>query len=346
MTLTDVILSKESLDKTDIINLLNLSDPRELDKLYNKADEVRKKHKGDEVHMRGIIELSNYCARWCVYCGLNAGNTKLERYRMSVDEIVTTSKRAFSLGYKTVVLQSGEDNYYTIDLIEEIIRLIKKETSLIITLSLGERSEEEYQRMKQAGADRYLLKHETSNKELYKKLHPDMNYENRINCLKTLKKLGFETGSGIMIGMPGQSIESIADDILLFKELNIDMIGMGPYITNPITPLYEEFVKTGYFTADCKINIEEMVYKVIATTRLVNKTAHIPATTALATTNPAHGRELALNRGANVVMPNVTDIKYRKLYEIYPAKACINEQAEDCRACIDRRIRSIGRIPV
>jgi len=345
MSLTNDILNKNTLNKSDILHLLNLSEPSELDRLYNKANEVRKQYKGDEVHLRGIIELSNYCARWCTYCGINAGNKQLERYRMPVEEIVITAQKAWELGYKTVVLQSGEDKFYTIDIVEEIIHSIKNTTSLIITLGLGERPEEEFIRMKQAGADRYLLKHETSDKELYKKLHPDMSFENRINCLKVLKKLGFETGSGIMIGIPGQTLESIAEDILLFKELNIDMIGMGPYISHPNTPLHEDFLKLGYFTPDFKVDLEELVYKIIATTRLVNKTAHIPATTALATTNPASGRELALTRGANVVMPNVTDIKYRKLYEIYPAKACINERPEDCRVCIDKRIRSIGRIP-
>jgi biotin synthase len=339
------ILNKEELQKDDIVRLLNLTETEDLQKLYTKADSIRKENMGDLVHLRGIIEISNYCKRACNYCGLRAPNESLERYRMPIEEIVETAQKAYDLGYKTVVLQSGEDNFYTIELIEEIVKSIKSKMDIIITLSLGERSEEEYKRMRNAGTDRYLIKHETSNKELYQKLHPDMSYENRIRCLKIIKKLGFETGSGIMIGIPGQTLESIADDIILFKTLNIDMIGMGPYIPHPGTPLYQDFEESSYFTKDINFNIEEMVYKVLAITRIVNPKAHLPATTALATTNPAQGRELALSRGANVVMPNVTDRKYRKLYEIYPAKVCIDEKPEDCKACINRRILSVGRIP-
>ncbi len=339
------ILEKYSLSKDDIITLLHVTDSCELEKLYRKADEIRREYMGDKVHLRGIIEFSNYCARWCHYCGLRSENKSLQRYRMEPEEILDTARKAFKLGYKTVVLQSGEDNYYTVDLMEEIIRSIKAEMDIFVTLSIGERTEEEYLSMKKAGADRYLLKHETSNQKLYSKMHPDMNYENRINCLKILKKLGYEVGSGVMIGIPGQSIESLATDVLLFKELELDMIGMGPYIPHPGTPLYSDYESMGFFTPDIDYDLEEMVFKMLAITRIVNKTAHIPATTALATTNPARGRELALTRGANVVMPNVTDRKYRQLYEIYPSKVCVEEKPEDCRVCIDNRIRSVGRIP-
>jgi biotin synthase len=346
MTSVDQILSREELTKDDIVNLLHLTASCDLQKLFDKADKVRKEYMGDIVHMRGIIEFSNHCARWCTYCGLNAKNTRLERYRMPVEEIVETAKKAHSMGYKTVVLQSGEDNYYTIEVVEDLIKRIKAEMDIVITLSMGERSDEEYKRMKEAGANRYLLKHETSDRVLYKKMHPDMDFDKRIHCLKTLKKLGFEVGSGIMIGLPGQSFESIADDILLFKELEIDMIGMGPYISHPETELYKEYQKFGHFTPDIDYDLEEMVYKVLAITRIVTKRTHLPATTALATTNPARGRELALTRGANVVMPNVTDRKYRNLYEIYPAKVCTDERPEDCRVCINNRICSIGRTPL
>lgn len=346
MDVVDNILAREELSKDDIIELLNITSSCDLQRIFDKADQTRKEYMGDIVHMRGIIEFSNHCARWCTYCGLNAKNNELKRYRMPVEEIVETAKKAHAMGYKTVVLQSGEDNYYTIEIIEDLIRKIKSEIDIVITISLGERPEEEYRRMKKAGGDRYLLKHETSDKELYKRLHPDMKYENRINCLKTLKKLGFEVGSGIMIGLPGQTFESIANDILLFKELEIDMIGMGPYIPHPGTDLYKDYKETGYFTSDVNCDLEEMVYKVLAITRIVTRRTHLPATTALATTNPARGRELALTRGANVVMPNVTDRKYRTLYEIYPAKVCTDEKPEDCRVCINKRICSIGRTPL
>jgi biotin synthase len=346
MTYIDEILNKNEFSQAEIVSLLKLTNTCDLEKLYARANDVRQKHKGDDVHLRGIIEFSNYCARWCNYCGLRAENKELERYRMTLQEIVQTTKKAHALGYKTVVLQSGEDNHYTIELLEDIIRAIKAEVDIVITLCVGERPEEEYRRMKIAGGNRYLLKHETSDKELYKLLHPDMEFDNRIRCLKILKKLGFEVGSGIMVGIPGQTLESLANDILLFKELQIDMVGLGPYIPHPGTPLYKKFEELGYFAAGLDYDLEEMVYKVLALTRLVNPDVHLPATTALATTNPAKGRELALSRGANVVMPNVTDRKYRQLYEIYPSKVCVEERPEDCRKCIDGRIRSVGRIPV
>lgn len=345
MTNIENILNKSVLEKDDIVSLLSLVKIEEIQKLYDKADEIRKKFKGDDVHLRGIIEFSNYCDRLCTYCGLREKNKSLERYRIPVDEIVQMVKKAYNLGYRTVVLQSGEDYYYTVDMIQDIIKRIKAEVDIIITLSVGERTEKEYQQMKESGANRYLLKHETSDRELYRLLHPDMSFDNRINCLKVLKKLGFEVGSGIMIGLPGQTLESIADDLLLFRELQIDMIGMGPYIPHPGTPLYSIFEEKGHFSKDLNYDLEEMVYKVIAIARLINNNANIPATTALATTNPLQGRELALSRGANVLMPNVTDKKYRALYEIYPSKVCVDERPEDCRGCIEKRIRSINRRP-
>lgn len=342
----DRILEKKQLSRDDIVELLNLKDPAQLQKLYDKADKVRQEVFGNIVHLRGIIELSNHCARWCQYCGLNAGNNELERYRMSKDEILEHARNAFKLEYKTLVLQSGEDNYYTVDLVEEIIRAIKDEMDVKVTLSLGERPNEEYARWKKAGADRYLIKHETSDPILYQKLHPDMKYERRLEILKVLKKLGYEAGSGIMIGLPGQTLETLANDILLFKELKVDMVGMGPYMPHPGTPLYKDFMKSGYFAEGLEYDIEEMTYKVLAITRIVNKNVHLPATTSLATTNPDTGRELALSCGANVVMPNVTDINYRLLYEIYPAKVCTDEKPEDCVACIRGRIKSVGRLPL
>ncbi|MGD9580108.1 MAG: [FeFe] hydrogenase H-cluster radical SAM maturase HydE [Vampirovibrionia bacterium] len=340
------ILDKEDLSKDDIIYLLELTDKSDLDALYDKANKVRQENVGDIVHVRGIIEFSNYCARWCSYCGINANNSKINRYRMSVDEIVETAYNAHKLGYKTVVLQSGEDCYYSIDVIESIIRSIKEKMDIFITLGLGERPDEEFERMKQAGADRYLIKHETSDRILYNKLHPDMYYDERIRCLKTLKKLGFELGSGIMIGLPGQTVETLADDILLFKELKVDMIGMGPYMPHPDTALYDDFIKIAYFAEGKDYDLEEMVYKMLATTRIVNKNANLPATTALAATNPHQGRQKALLRGANVLMPNVTSLKYREMYEIYPAKSNFTEPPENSRKSIDHTIVSVGRIPL
>lgn len=346
MAIIESLINKPDLTKDYIISILSVNDPEELELLYKKADRIRRERKGNDVHIRGIIEFSNYCARWCHYCGLSMNNKAIERYRMSPEEILESARRANTLKYKTVVLQSGEDNHYTKDMLVEIIRAIKRELGLIITLSIGERADEEYRAFREAGADRYLIKHETSNPALYQKLHPDMSFENRLHSLRYLKSLGFEVGSGIMVGLPGQSYEDLATDILLFKELQVDMVGLGPYINHPEMPLSEDWDKLGYLTFGKDFDIETLVYKVLALTRIVNPDANIPATTSLATINNATGRESALNRGANVVMPNVTALEFRKMYEIYPSKVCIDEKPEQCSGCIRNRIKSIGRVPV
>jgi len=324
--------SEEDLTKDELCYLLSLKDPEQLEFLYNKADKIRKKYVGDEVHLRGLIEFSNYCRNNCLYCGIRRDNKHIKRYRMEMDEILNTAILASRMGYKTVVLQSGEDMYYTTDKLAELIKLIKNKADLAITLSIGERPYEDYVKFYEAGADRYLMRFETSNPELYARIHPDSSFENRMNILKWLKQIGYQTGSGIMIGLPGQSIEDLARDILKFKELDLDMIGVGPYICHQDTPL-----------AGNPDGTAEMTLKVIALTRIVTKNTHIPATTALATLRPADGREKALEAGANVIMPNVSPVKYREFYELYPNKICIRENAKQCNDCIKRRILSIGR---
>ncbi|HHV76218.1 MAG TPA: [FeFe] hydrogenase H-cluster radical SAM maturase HydE [Syntrophothermus lipocalidus] len=323
---------EQELSKEDIVCLLALKDEHELARLYDRADRIRKKYVGDEVHLRGLIEFSNYCRKNCYYCGIRRDNRKLRRYRMSAEEIVATAVVAERLGYKTVVLQSGEDMYYTVDKLVDIIRRIKQEADVAITLSIGERPREEYERLYEAGADRFLMRFETSNRELYARLHPDSDYDERMQILSWLKEIGYQVGSGVMIGLPGQTLEDLAMDILKFKELELDMVGVGPYICHEETPL-----------AGNANGTVEMTFKVIALTRIVTRDAHIPATTALATLRPADGRERALELGANVVMPNVTPTKYRALYELYPGKVCIGEAAEQCLTCIHRRIYSLGR---
>lgn len=240
------------------------------------------------------------------------------------------AQNAVELGYKTLVLQSGEDKYFTSDRMCEIITEIKK-LDVALTISVGERSYEEYKLFKECGADRYLLRIETTDSELYKNMHPDMSFDNRLKCLFNLKKLGYETGTGCLVGLPNQSIESLADDIMFFKELDADMVGIGPFIANPNTPLKGE--PNGDFT---------LALKVMALTRIMLPDINIPATTAMETLNP-NGRVIALQSGANVVMPNVTDKQYRKKYEIYPGKICINENAIQCRGCIEGKIKAIGR---
>ncbi len=314
--------------KSEIINLLK--DESQNDWLFSYADKIRQKYVGDKVHLRGLIEFSNICKCTCKYCGLRYENKDLKRYRISSNEILKYAKNAVSLGYKTLVLQSGEDSFYTQEILVPLIKEIKK-LDVTLTLSIGERSFEDYKAFRNAGADRYLIRIETTDRNLYKELHPNMSFENRLRCLSDLRKLGFEVGSGCLIGLPNQTIESIADDILFFKENNFDMIGVGPFIPHPQTPLNNS--KQGSF---------ELALKVMAIIRIMLPDINIPATTAMETLNP-NGRIIALKSGANVVMPNVTTKEYRKKYEIYPNKICINENPDKCRFCIENKIKSIGR---
>ena len=241
------------------------------------------------------------------------------------------AQKAVNYGYKTVVLQSGEDLWFSKETMANIIRQIKK-LGLVITLSIGEKSREEYALYKEAGADRFLLRIETTDKELYEKLDPGMSFENRVRCLRDLKDLGYEVGSGSLVGLPGQSVESLAEDLLFFKNLPVDMAGIGPFIPHPHTPLSAE-KSDGHF---------EMSLKMMAIMRLLLPDINIPATTAMETLHP-QGRLLALQCGANVVMPNVTEGDYRKKYELYPGKICVGEHPEQCRVCIEGKIESIGR---
>lgn len=316
-----------SLTKEEIIQLLRLE---EATPLFQAADRVRSRYVGDEVHLRGLIEFSNICKQNCLYCGLRRDNHKLERYRLEPETIVDFAAKAKSYGYRTVVLQSGEDPYYTVEVLRDIIRQIKA-LDMAITLSIGEKSLEEYKAYREAGADRYLLRIETTDVRLYEKMDPGMNYDNRVQCLKALKELGFELGSGCLVGLPGQTLESLAEDILFFKAMEADMIGIGPFIPNPDTPLAE--VPAGSF---------ELSQKVMAITRLVLPDINIPATTAMETLHP-QGRILALQRGANVVMPNITEGDYRRMYALYPGKICINDTPAHCRSCITGKIQGIGR---
>ena len=326
---------------------LREEDPGRLEELWVAADETRRRLVGDEVHLRGLIEISNYCIRACAYCGLRAGHGDVERYRLSREEILECARLAVQFEYGTVVLQSGEDYGIKRGWLTDIIKTIKAQYNLAVTLSLGERPDEDLQEWREAGADRYLLRFETSDRELYERIHPPakgQEISDRPAMLRRLKALGYEAGSGVMVGIPGQSYRILAEDILLFQNLDLDMIGVGPFIAHPETPLGRgemPFASEGMQVP----NTELMTYKTVALTRLVCPEANIPSTTALATINTALGRELGLSRGANVIMPNLSPVKYRALYEIYPAKACIDEAAEDCQGCMKGRIRSIGRIP-
>ena len=316
------------LSKQEIIDIL--SDDSRNEWLFKVADEVRRKNVGNDVHLRGLIEFSNVCKCNCKYCGLRCENKNIERYRILKDEILIYVQNAINLGYRTIVLQSGEDNYYDVEKMCEIIYAIKK-YDVALTLSIGEKTFEEYEAYKKAGADRYLIRIETTNEKLYHSLHPNMNFKNRLRCLEDLKTLGYEVGTGCLVGLPNQTIEDLASDILFFKEINADMVGIGPFIPHPDTPLKNE--EQGSF---------ELALKVMALTRILLPDINIPATTAMETLNP-NGRIIALQSGANVVMPNVTTKEYRKKYEIYPNKICINENPNQCRGCIEDKIKSIKR---
>jgi biotin synthase len=331
--------------RPEILAWLRESDPHRLTELWHAADQTRQRYVGGDVHLRGLVELSNYCVRLCGYCGLRAANRNLERYRMTEAEVLECAGKAVQFGYGTVVLQSGEDPGLTCEGVANIIRRIKADTPLAVTLSLGERDDDELAAWRAAGADRYLLRFETSNRPLYDAIHPPRNGKtsDRVAILKKIRTLGYEVGSGAMIGIPGQTYGDLADDIELFAALDLDMIGVGPYLMHPDTPLAEPGNRLPISDSEQVPATELMTYKVLALTRLKCPRANIPATTALATLNIAQGRELGLERGANIVMPNLTPMKYRVHYEIYPSKACIRETADQCNACLTRRIASIGR---
>ncbi|MCL5028543.1 MAG: [FeFe] hydrogenase H-cluster radical SAM maturase HydE [Bacteroidetes bacterium] len=305
------ILNRKILSKEEIITLLRAQDRNDIQAIYTKADQVRKKYCGDEVHLRGIIEFSNYCEQNCLYCGLRKFNTSLTRYRMTEEEILQTARTIYEAGIKTIVLQSGEDFDFSGEDITQIIKSIKKEFDIAITLSLGERDFAEYKIWREAGADRYLLKHETANPKLYSTYHLGQKLYDRVEHLHYLKSLGYQIGSGNLIGLPNQSIEDIADDIILCRDLDVDMASFSPFIPSPMTPYQNQE------QADV-----DYVLKVIAVARIVLKNVHIPATTALATID-SNGREKGLMAGANVIMPNFTPSTYRNHYAIYPNKKVV-----------------------
>jgi len=316
------------MNKQEIIEIL--SDNTKNDWLFKEADKVRHANVGDEIHLRALIEFSNICKRQCQYCGLRSPNKEVERYRLSKEEILSSVQSAVNLGYKTIVLQSGEDDNYYSDKMCDIIKEIKK-YDVALTLSTGEKSFDEYKAYKEAGADRFLLRIETTDKKLYEQMHPNASFENRIRCLQDLKTLGYEVGTGCLVGLPNQTIESLADDILFFKEIDADMIGIGPFIPHPQTPLKD--TAQGDFW---------LALKVMALTRINLPNINIPATTAMETIHP-NGKIIALQSGANVVMPNVSIIDCRPKYEIYPNKAGINDDIKLYREQLEEKFHSIGR---
>jgi biotin synthase len=338
---TEVLMLYDSISKDNMIELLSLTDRSEIEALYAAAYAEKLKHSGKKVFFRGLIEFSNICAKDCFYCGIRKSNKETERYMLSMDEVLEAATFAYEQGYGSVVLQSGErEDSEFVKFVEKALLEIKKigNGALGVTLSTGEQTEEVYKRWFDAGAHRYLLRVETTNRELYKKLHPaDHSFERRVECINTMKKLGFQVGTGVMIGLPGQTIEDLANDILFFKETGVHMIGMGPFIPHHQTPLSDSMPDF----ETIKEEQLELGLKMIAVTRLVLKNVNIASTTALQALSET-GRELGLQAGANIIMPNLTDTKYRSSYQLYDNKPCLNENAGMCRGCLEMRIKSIG----
>ena len=322
-----MVATGETLNRDAIIGLLTMTPAEEL---YRQADEVRHDNVGDDVHLRGLIEFSNICRNDCLYCGIRRGNRHVRRYRMGEEELVETARKAADIGFQTIVLQSGEDLHFDQAMLGRIVERIKR-LDVAVTLSVGERDYADYKAWRDAGADRYLMRIETTDRDLYHRLNPGMSWERRHECLLMIRELGYELGSGIMVGLPEQSIESIADDLLYLKDIGIDMAGIGPFIPHPDTPLADEAGGT-----------LELALRTMAAMRLLLPDINIPATTAMESLHP-QGRIMALQAGANVVMPNVTEGEYRRLYELYPGKICVNDTPVHCRSCIGLKIQSIGR---
>jgi biotin synthase len=335
------------MNRDDILKWLLETGEARLADLWAEADAVREAHVGMAVHQRGLIEVSNHCVRKCSYCGIAACAPQVPRYRMAADEIVACAQRAREFGFGTVVLQAGEDPGLTLDFMAEVIRTIKARTGLAITLSLGERSEAELRAWKAAGADRYLLRFETTDPDLYRAIHPSLpgTVSDRLQQLMLMREIGFEIGTGVMVGIPGQTWETLAEDIWTFRNFDMDMIGIGPYLPSPGTPLDGELGQRLRLEAGARQvpGDETTTLKALALTRLLCPETNIPSTTALATIDPAAGRANGLTRGANVVMPNLTPPKYRELYQIYPGKAGLHETADITRDKIEAQIHGLGR---
>ncbi|MDD3243677.1 MAG: [FeFe] hydrogenase H-cluster radical SAM maturase HydE [Eubacteriales bacterium] len=316
-------------DRDELIRLLALED---FTPVYARADAVRRESVGDTVHIRAILEFSNYCRRQCRYCGLNRNNRTAHRFRMTPEEMLATARAAHQAGYRTLVMQSGEDPWYTKELLGEVVKEITS-WDMVVTLSVGERPHGDFAYWKQCGATRYLLKHETADPVLYDALHPCGTLEARVGCLRALKALGYETGSGFMIGLPGQTLSTIADDLLLLKDIGCDMAGIGPFIPHPATPLAHQ-----------SAGDPALATRAVALARLLLPAAHLPATTSLGVLDDAE-KQHVFSCGANVIMKKVTPDAYKTLYEIYPAQLGHTDIPAERRA-LEQQIRALGRNPL
>lgn len=332
------VLNKTEFCKNDIIEMLSATNDKQT-ALFKKAKAVKEYEVGKKVYFRGLIEFSNICQKNCLYCGIRSDNKNIERFNIDDNTILKAAGFAYKNNYGSIVLQSGElQTPAFINRIEKLIKEIKKisNNNLGITLSLGEQTIDTYKKWFNAGAHRYLLRIESSNEDLYNKIHPNNNlhsYNTRLNCLKYLQKTGYQTGTGVMIGLPHQTIENLADDIIFMRDMNIDMVGMGPYIEHNDTPLAQ--VKNNILPLTDRFYL---ALRMIATLRIVMPNINIAASTALQAIDPI-GREKAVNVGANIIMPNITPALYRNQYKLYNNKPCITEEPEQCVQCLDARLQ-------
>ncbi|AHF05990.1 biotin synthase [Desulfitobacterium metallireducens DSM 15288] len=325
------IADKHRAEFEELYYLLEHLNPQSAEILFFYAHKIQIRSYGREVYLRGLIEFSNVCNRNCSYCGIRRSNKEVERYRLTEEEILACCDEGYQLGYRTFVLQSGEDSYYDDSRLVSLIHGIKESyPEVAVTLSIGERSYESYKHLFQAGADRYLLRHETASETLYQQLHPGMSFQKRRQCLQYLKEIGYQIGAGFMVGLPGQENEDLVKDLIYLQELQPQMVGIGPFLPHPKTPL------GGFLSGTV-----EKTLVLIALTRLLLPESLIPATTALGTLDP-RGREKALRAGANVVMPNLSPTEIRGKYELYPNKICTGDEAAECRLCIEHRIEDSG----
>jgi biotin synthase len=345
--LVEKAASTSKLERDEILTLLR-GNTGQAESLFAAADQVRRRTVGDVIHLRGLIEFSNFCRRNCLYCGIRAENDRLERYRIPSDEILRICEQMQSFGVNTVLLQSGEDPKYECDVLCGLIERIRERLGLTITLSVGERPPEEYKAFKEAGACSFLLKHLTADSSLYGKLHPGMSFFERLNCLYELKKIGYEVGGGSMVGLPGQTLHSLADDLILLRSLGTDLAAIGPFIPAHDTPLGFEVDARKLRTTPVlsvsskKETVAEFVLKLLALTRLLLPEVHLVSNTALASLLP-NGREMGLRAGANVLLPNFTPTRCKELFWVFDDRICTRESPEEAISSIRRLADKLGR---
>ncbi len=328
----DRLQKEKKIDLETFRFLLTTDDKACIEELARRGRETAQSIYGNTVYIRGLIEFTNYCKNDCLYCGIRRSNCNADRYRLTTEQILSCCKIGYELGFRTFVLQGGEDPYFTDERICELVRMIKKDyPDCAVTLSIGEKKRESYQAYFDAGADRYLLRHETANEEHYKKLHPvEMSLANRKRCLRDLKEIGYQTGCGFMVGSPWQTIENLYEDLIFIKDLQPEMVGIGPFIPQKDTPF-----------GDKEAGTLDRTLRLLSIIRLIHPHVLLPSTTALGTIHPK-GRELGILAGANVVMPNLSPVEVREKYKLYDNKICTGDEAAECRYCMQKRMESIG----